>query len=174
MNTVNTIALIAIIVLSLIVVLQAVLYHTFVKQNQQKQTLAKEDVPQHFLAWKQDFCAAKKYVILSNQTLPKKDRDKQLISFYNQQLAYSEYARFKTIIDHHLCGFISRMEQQYPQLSEKDMLLIVLYLLETPDSEILTLTNMSPNSLPTTKSRLCKKLGVNHASNLSKFLISCI
>ena len=89
-----------------------------------------------------------------------------IYQFYVQQLHIANMKSFFSLVDKRLDGFAFRLEEHHPTLSDKEQALLICYALGLPEQDICLLLNYSTASLPTTKSRLCKKLGLTHASQL--------
>lgn len=98
-------------------------------------------------------------------------REQRIRSLYYKLLFINDYSRFANLVNSRLNNYFSKLSTAYPLLNEKDFILTFLYLLDISDNDILLLTGYSPNSLPTIKTRLCKKLQIVHATDLRKHLL---
>lgn len=99
------------------------------------------------------------------------DRDDYDRQIYKKILLCDNINNMRTMIDQRLNGYSSRLLSLYPQLNEKDELLVYLHLLKIKKEDIILLSGYSPNSLPKIKNRLCKKMKIEGVSQLYDTLI---
>lgn len=100
----------------------------------------------------------------------KQNKDPFLAQYYEDQLHLSDFERCRCTCNKRLDDFMTVLSNEYPELSEKDLELLMLYLLHVPESDIRLVMNYSSNSLPTIKTRLTKKLKLGRASELEQHL----
>lgn len=91
-------------------------------------------------------------------------------NLYSQFLCLNDRQKFYELVNHKLNLYYDRLISDFPEMSDKESYLTLLYLLHIPDNVICILLEYSPNSLPTVKNRLCKKLNLQHAQDLQAFL----
>jgi len=132
------------------------------------------DLPDNLDKWIAELNLAKQLVQQERDLLPKRQRDEFDKQFYERMLHYNNFSAFQHLINSKLDAFSTRLEARIPNLSEKELTLLYLLLLQVPNDDILLLTDYAPTSLPTTKQRLCKKLGISHVNNLSSTLASWV
>lgn len=100
----------------------------------------------------------------------KREKDSFLANYYETQLHLSDFERCSCLCNKRLDNFMTALSNEYPDLSEKDLELLMLYLLHVPESDIRLVMKYSSNSLPTIKTRLTKKLKLQRASELEQHL----
>ena len=86
------------------------------------------------------------------------ERFVQTVNLRNPHL-WKDWARLRRETDLCLNGFFIQLETACPQLSEQEMRLCLLTLLDYPYDDIAKLINKSPNSIAKLKSRLAIKIG---------------
>lgn len=74
---------------------------------------------------------------------------------------WKDWARLRRETDLCLNGFFMQLEKAYPQLSEQEMRLCLLTLLDYPYDDIANLINKSPESIGKMKQRLATKIGTS-------------
>ena len=144
-------------------------------QQSCEETLRSEDLPpqvqetprlQQRLLWSAELAAARRLTEEQRQQQPPDDREAFDRSLYNKMMYWEQTDRCFAYADDRLDGFVSRLRGRYPQLTDSDLQLLLLYTLQVPQNDLLTLMNYSPNRLPTTKQRLCRKLNLDSALHL--------
>lgn len=101
------------------------------------------------------------------------ERDQYDRHLFEDLLHYKREEQFFRIADKHLDGFILHMREYY-QLSDREMMFICLSLLALSDEQIALIMNYSEASLPTTRSRIGKKLGITNSSDWNSSLVEFI
>lgn len=167
-------------VLLLMFVALSIYHHIAAKQlNEEYDRLLNEQkngnhLPENLKAWLTELDSARQLVQQERDILPKRKRDELDRQIYDKMLNYTVFSAFRHKVDSKLNGFSTRMEQRFPALTEKDLTLLYLILLKIPNDDILLLTNYAPSSLPTTKQRLAKKLGITRVNDLFPTLVSWV
>lgn len=88
------------------------------------------------------------------------ERFVQTVNLRNPHL-WKDWARLRRETDLCLNGFFMQLEKAYPQLSEQEMRLCLLTLLDYPYDDIANLINKSPESIGKMKQRLATKIGTS-------------
>ena len=107
------------------------------------------------------------------QQLKVKQRETFDRQFYQDILGQNTDSFFKRT-DQRFDGLTQQLRQNYPQITDKELQLLLLYLLDISDNDICTILEYTPNSLPTIKNRLSKKLKLKRASDIHNFIISLL
>ena len=131
-------------------------------------------LPSNLNNWLLELSSARQLVKDERELLPKRKRDEFDRQFYDKMLKYKTFSIFRHKVNSKLNNFSTRLEQKNPTLSEKDLILLYFILLQIPNEDILLLTGYAPSSLPTTKQRLAKKIGISHVNDMFSTLISWI
>ena len=118
------------------------------------------------LHWVAELEAAKRLTAAEREQLPAAKRESFDVNLYNRMLDWGNNDLFFSQVNKRLGGLIDIMKERYPQLTDTDLLLLMLYVLQVPQTDILTLMNYSVNSLPTIKKRLCNKMNISSSANL--------
>lgn len=93
-------------------------------------------------------------------------REQMLKNYYEQQLQFRNPKGMLKMVDKRLNGFVSSLAEEYTALSEKERMLLCLYMLRVSDTDICEMLDYSSKSLPTIKARLAKKLGLEQTAAL--------
>ncbi len=97
---------------------------------------------------------------------------KQLSKQIQEQIDLkSSWKSFRTYFDEVHSGFLSRIEEQYPDISLKDLRLCAYLKLGTDNKEIAKLLNITSASVSTAMYRLKKKLGLSEETDLRAFIL---
>ncbi len=142
--------------------------------QQLKQQNDNNSIPDNLNKWLNELSTAKQLVQHDREILSKRKRNEFDKQFYERMLHFNNFPAFRHMINHRLNDFSTRIEVRFPHLSEKELTLLYLVVLQIPNEDILLLTNYAPTSLPTTKQRLCKKVGISHVNDLFPYLVSWI
>ncbi len=106
----------------------------------------------------------KRRVILSSE------RDLMTHSLYNELLHLDDWDTFSQDINSFLGNFITRLEEEYPTITRKEIIWCCLSLLQISHADILTLIEYKQTSYSKFKQRLAKKMNLNDAAELARFL----
>ena len=118
------------------------------------------------LHWVAELEAVKRLTAAEREQQPAEKRESFDVNLYNRMLDWGNNDLFFSQVNKRLGGLIDIMKERYPQLTDTDLLLLMLYVLQVPQTDILTLMNYSVNSLPTIKKRLCNKMNISSSANL--------
>ena len=128
------------------------------------------EVYSKLIEWRQELRTAKEILDVDRKKINPQLRDVFDKAFYDKYLFTNDPKLLFAEVDKKLSGYYSVLKEDYPDLSTKEYILCILYLLQIPNNDICLILNYSVNSLPTIKNRLCAKLNIGHATNLLNFL----
>lgn len=172
------ILVVSLIVISILFVIFVVLVWLHVSQkksmlpelSKSKTNMADMSYDLNYKQFKQNIADGRAQLEVELKDASFSERENRIRKYYNQELYVYDYSKFENIVDKQLNNLAKKMQVEYPALSQKEVVLSVLYLLEVSDSDICSVLDYSITSLPTVKNRLCKKLNAPHASGLTSFL----
>ena len=121
---------------------------------------------QERLRWSAELAAAKRLKAADREKLSLKEREQLDYDIYVTMLGWGDTEVFFSQVNKRLNGLVDNLRKLYPQLTDTDMQLLLLYVLQIPQDDILTLMNYSVNSLPTIKKRLCNKMNISSSAVL--------
>ena len=121
---------------------------------------------QERLRWSAELAAAKRLKAADREKLSLKERERLDYDIYVTMLSWGDTEVFFSQVNKRLNGLVDNLRKLYPQLTDTDMQLLLLYVLQVPQDDILTLMNYSVNSLPTIKKRLCNKMNISSSAVL--------
>ncbi len=121
---------------------------------------------QERLRWSAELAAAKRLKAADREKLSLKEREQLDYDIYVTMLGWGDTEVFFSQVNKRLNGLVDNLRKLYPQLTDTDMQLLLLYVLQVPQDDILTLMNYSVNSLPTIKKRLCNKMNISSSAVL--------
>lgn len=184
MNTPIIILIASSVALILVLMLMLVLMRISNKQQmayqreqiRQLRERADEFMPPHLKAldeWKMEIYMAIK---LAEKDRPKRrsvERDRYDMQTINQMLHCDRYEPFFGLIDKRLDGFSTYMRNQF-QLSDRELMFVCLSLLNLSDEQISLVMEYSYASIPTTRVRIGKKLGITNSSDWSSRLLELV
>ena len=96
--------------------------------------------------------------------------DRQVL---NQMLRYERFADFFKEADKRLDGFASRLREQY-KLSDRETMFVCLSVLSLSDEQIALVMEYSSASIPTTRKRIGKKLGIANSADWRDRILSIV
>ncbi len=145
------------------------------QRNQEPQPIADPEPEENIRVeqlrdWKAELAAAKRLTEDDRAKVEPQKRaefDKELL---DKMLKWQNPQEFFGMADDRLNNFAGLVREKYPQLTDIDMQLLMLYALDMPQNDILTLMDYQPSTLPTVKQRLSKKLQLNSAAELTAFI----
>lgn len=112
--------------------------------------------------------------LIENMKIPKpaKDKLRSLRQIIDTNLQINKGTAFQENFNVLLMEFNQRLEQQYPQLTPKDIILCGLLRLGLQNKEIATIRQISTNSIRMARYRLRKKMNLVAEDNIEVFLKS--
>lgn len=122
------------------------------------------------MLWLSEMGAARAMVSDDRARCRSIDRDEFDRALYRRLLHYDDVGSMRAMVDTRLAGYATRLRKDFPELTDKEEVLLYLYLLRLDDATICLLGEYSPNSLPKIKNRLCKKVGLESAAELRSYL----
>ncbi|MBR0296986.1 MAG: hypothetical protein IJQ95_06330 [Paludibacteraceae bacterium] len=184
MNTQLNILVIALVVLVLLLIVMLVLIRINNKQqmeNQKEQirrlrARANEFMPPSLKAlddWKMEVHTAVKLAAKDRPTRRGEARDQYDRQVFESILHCNRYEYFFRLANEHLNGFASKMRNEYP-LSDREVMFICLSLLALSDEQIALILDYSQASIPTTRKRICTKLGIANSADWNNHLLDLV
>ena len=122
--------------------------------------------------WKLEIQAVNNHISEETNGLTFKEKEEFIKENYRKSFCLDDEKEFLFLIDKKVPGFTKKIKDIHPNLSTNDIKLLVFILLEIPTNDILNILSYSPNSLPTTKQRLCKKLGISSVTQICDHIYS--
>ncbi|MBQ0089585.1 MAG: hypothetical protein KBT27_09670 [Prevotellaceae bacterium] len=98
------------------------------------------------------------------------EREWQLKDIYDKLIHYRSWNMFQTFVNQQFNGFLSNLNDHYPNLTEQQQLLCFLYLLNLENEDIALIMHFQASSLPNTKLRLAKKMRLSSGTLLTPTL----
>lgn len=108
--------------------------------------------------------------ITKSVTKPTQERLKEVIRLIRKETSTGEeWQNFTQTFEMAHPRFFNRLQQNFPELTDKDLKLAALLRLGFDSMELALILNITPNSVRTARMRLRKKLGLNEES-LTEFM----
>lgn len=103
----------------------------------------------------------------------RKHQISQIIRKINKEIKSEQYQEvFNTYFDEVHSDFVSRFKEAYPELTPRELRLSAYLRMNLTSKEIAPLMNISVRGLEISRYRLRKKLNIDHAVNLTDFIMS--
>lgn len=112
--------------------------------------------------------------LIGSKDLKRRDEKlKELSILLKQRMSFTrEINDFYEKIEETHKGFIEKLQERFPELTENDLRLAMLVRLNLSSKEIATLMNISPKSVEIARYRLRKKLGLRERESMGDLLKS--
>lgn len=111
---------------------------------------------------------------LDKDKTPKKEepqkQDDHMNLFDRSILTSKDWTEFKAYFDKNFPGYVKRLRDAYPAITESEERLFFLLKLQLKSKEISNLLGISVNSVKKTRNRLRKKLPLRIEDNLEDFV----
>lgn len=184
MNVQINIVIIALIAFVLLLIAMIILIQVNGKQQLERQkeiimrlrTHAEEFMPPVLKAlddWKMEVHTAIKLAAKDRPIKRGEKRDQYDYQLFNSILYCNNSNYFFRKIDERLNNFSSKIRRYYA-LSDRELLFICLSLLSLSDEQIAIIMNYSSASIPTTRKRIGKKLGINNNNEWNSTLLDLV
>ena len=147
----------------------------FEEQNEKIRQLSEQNNPLivKLLQWRNDITIEKEKLKSVKKGLSRQERLQLDKEMYDSLLHTDDFKQFIQIIDSNFNNFADKVMRKF-DLSEKDYRLLLLILLDISDDDISTIMGYSYGSMPTTKVRLAKKIGLKQSAQLRPYLLSLL
>ncbi len=98
--------------------------------------------------------------------------DKPLIEkrIFENSLHFSNWPKFKTLMDGTFNNIITNLETEYPQISKKEIMLCCLYLCDLSSPEMAIVLDVQPTGVYKLKQRLATKMNLAGTKELNQLL----